>query len=273
MALPAFMWPVGIGCHNRPADVRLVQQLLNRHRPMVMALLAVDGRMGPITIAAIRAFQLSKLKMSQPDGVVHPSGPTLAALCQSPFELVLKPTRLSKPSTQADYAGDKIAWGGKVPVEFKRKVVEICGDLELSPDLLMAAMAFETGETFSPSVKNAAGSGAVGLIQFMPSTAIGLGTTTEKLAQMSAIEQLDYVKKYFLPQKGKLKTIENVYMAILYPVAIGRSADSVLFSGKTKVYEQNKGLDTDKDGKITVGEAAAKVRSKLEKGLQVGYIG
>lgn len=41
----------------------------------------------------------------------------------------------------------------------------------------MAAMAFESGETFSPSIKNAAGSGAVGLIQFMPSTAKALGTS------------------------------------------------------------------------------------------------
>ena len=38
----------------------------------------------------------------------------------------------------------------------------------------MAVMSFETGGTFDPGIRNAAGSGATGLIQFMPSTAAGL---------------------------------------------------------------------------------------------------
>jgi hypothetical protein len=58
----------------------------------------------------------------------------------------------------------------------------------------MAAMAFETGETFSPSIKNKA-SGATGLIQFMRSTAKGSGTTTAALAEMTAVDQLDFVEK------------------------------------------------------------------------------
>jgi hypothetical protein len=143
----------------------------------------------------------------------------------------------------------------------------------------MAAMAFESGESFKSDVKNAAGSGAVGLIQFMPSTAKGLGTTTEKLAAMSNVDQLDYVKKYFQAYSAKkLLTIEDMYMAILYPKAIGQGNDYVLFekgTGKkpTKAYSQNSGLDTDNDGKITVQEAAAKVRAKLKKGLKLGNFG
>jgi membrane-bound lytic murein transglycosylase B len=66
---------------------------------------------------------------------------------------------------------EKITWGVKVSDAFKRKVIVISQGLGVSPDFLMACMAFETGETFSPAIKNAAGSGAVGLIQFMPSTA------------------------------------------------------------------------------------------------------
>ena len=41
--------------------------------------------------------------------------------------------------------------------------------------------------------------GATGLIQFLPSTARGLGTTTDALAGMSSVEQLNYVEKYFDP--------------------------------------------------------------------------
>ncbi|MBB3061912.1 lytic transglycosylase domain-containing protein [Microbulbifer rhizosphaerae] len=146
-------------------------------------------------------------------------------------------------------------------------------NLGISPDFLMSCMAFETGETFSPSIKNAAGSGATGLIQFMPRTARGLGTTTEELAKMTAEKQLDYVEKYFLPYKGKLKTLEDIYMAILYPVAIGMDPGEALFRRGAKTYEQNSGFDKDEDGVITPAEISVKVRQKYEKGLQQGYLG
>jgi hypothetical protein len=136
----------------------------------------------------------------------------------------------------------------------------------------MAAMAFESAETFSPSIKNAAGSGAVGLIQFMPSTAKALGTTIEALEKMTAVDQLNYVRKYFAPRHGRLHSIEDVYMAILYPAAIGKPSDNTLFESGTKVYKQNKGLDANNDGKITIQEAAAAVRKKYERGLGVGFL-
>jgi len=89
----------------------------------------------------------------------------------------------------------KIAWGRKVTAAFKIKIIEICEYLAVSPDFMMSCIAFESGETFSSSIKNAAGSEATGLIQFMPSTAKALGTTVEKLERMTPVEQLDYVKK------------------------------------------------------------------------------
>src|SRR5690606_22727031 len=87
-----------------------------------------------------------------------------------------------------------LAWGAKVSAEFRARLCEVAAALGVEPDYLMACIAFETGETFRPDVRNAAGSGAVGLIQFMPATARGLGTSTEALARMSAVEQLDYVR-------------------------------------------------------------------------------
>ena len=47
----------------------------------------------------------------------------------------------------------------------------MAGRLGISEADLMAVMSFETGGTFNPNIRNAAGSGATGLIQFMPSTA------------------------------------------------------------------------------------------------------
>lgn len=182
-------------------------------------------------------------------------------------------TGTSTAAAAGAVAGGAIAWGAKVSPAFKAKVIAISKDLGLDPSHLMACMAFETGESFSPSIKNAAGSGATGLIQFMPSTATGLGTTTAALAAMTAEAQLDYVKKYFQPHKGKLKTLEDVYMAILYPAAIGKPADSILFKQGTKTYTQNKGFDANHDGVITPKEVSALVRAKYSKGLGSGFVG
>jgi peptidoglycan hydrolase-like protein with peptidoglycan-binding domain len=151
----------------------------------------------------------------------------------------------------------------RVSDAFKQKVVQIASDLKVNPNFLLAVMSFESGETFSPSIKNAAGSGAVGLIQFMPSTAKALGTSTAALAAMTAEDQLDFVAKYFRQFKKPLLTIEDVYMAVLMPSAIGKGSDFVLFRSPTNSYKQNKGLDINGDGVITVGEAADRVRKKL----------
>ncbi len=150
-------------------------------------------------------------------------------------EPVIRP---ASPELEALNGGsvDRIAWGGVVDAAFKARVTSISLELQVAVDFLMAAIAFESAGTFSASVPNAAGSGAVGLIQFMPATARGLGTTTAALAAMSATQQLDYVRLYFLPYSGRLHTLEDVYMAILYPAAIGKGASHVLFSSGTTAY-------------------------------------
>ena len=149
---------------------------------------------------------------------------------------------------------------------FKESVSATAKRLGISEDDLYAVMAFETGGTFNPAEKNKAGSGATGLIQFMPETAKGLGTTTDELAKMSRTEQMKYVEK-FLSNKGiSGKGLSDVYMAVLFPAAVGKPDDFVLFgkgamSGYTgTAYEQNKGLDANNDGSITKAEASAKVQ-------------
>lgn len=119
-----------------------------------------------------------------------------------------------------------LVWGAKVSTEFARGVVTLCSELGWGggadhPSWLMACMAFESAETFSPSVCNAAGSGAVGLIQFMPATAATLGTTVENLRLLSATAQLAYVHRYFQPYAPRIRSLSEMYMAILLPSAIG----------------------------------------------------
>ena len=164
-----------------------------------------------------------------------------------------------------------LAWGKKVSKRFRVRIREVAANLQTDPNFLMACMAFESAGTFSSSIKNGAGSGAVGLIQFMPSTAQALGTTTERLIAMSAVRQLEFVEKYFIWTKGRLNTLEDVYMAILWPSAIGKSQNYVLFDkndpAHPKRYIQNAGLDFNKDGLITKAEAARKVQIRLDEGL------
>ena len=61
----------------------------------------------------------------------------------------------------------EIAWGKKVTAAFKRKAIEIAAELGVDPSFLMAAMAFESACTFSPSVENPY-SGAAGLSNSCP---------------------------------------------------------------------------------------------------------
>lgn len=166
----------------------------------------------------------------------------------------------------------EIAWGKIVGGPFKSKVIVISTKLGCDPSHLTSAMAFETGESFSPSIRNRQ-SGATGLIQFMPSTAQSLGTTTADLASMSAIDQLDFVQKYLNPFKNKMNTLSDVYMTILLPSAVGKAEAFVLFRSPTKAYRQNQGLDVNHDGQITKGEAASKVQAKLGRGLDASRRG
>lgn len=165
-----------------------------------------------------------------------------------------------------------LAWGARVPTAFATSVIHTCNRLGINePSWLMACMAFETGETFSPSVRNAAGSGAIGLIQFMPSTAAALGTTVEALATMTATDQLVYVERYFQYLKGKLHSLGDVYGAILWPGMIGKPDSYVLFRQDDKDhparYMQNRGLDFNKDGLVSRGEVTTLVKAKLTKGM------
>jgi len=166
--------------------------------------------------------------------------------------------------------GVAIAWGARVSHEFREKLITLCARQQLIPDYLMACIAWESDETFSASVSNRAGSGATGLIQFMPLTAIGLGTTTAALARMTAVQQLDFVESYFRPYRGRLRTLSDHYMAILWPAAIGKPEHHVLWDKATRptTYGQNAGLDGDRDGRITKAEAAAKVEEKLIRGRE-----
>ena len=166
-----------------------------------------------------------------------------------------------------------VCFGQKVSTSFLErlwKMVTKFGWNEDKMNYLMACIAFESGGTFDPKIKNAAGSGAVGLIQFMPSTAVQLGVTVNQLAEMSAVEQLDYVEKYFEPYASRINTLSDMYMAILAPAYIGKAGTTPIYSGGAS-YRLNSALDLNSDGKITKEEATSFIENRFTLGLTDRY--
>ena len=147
---------------------------------------------------------------------------------------------------------------------FAEKTERIANRLGIDPDYLMAIMHFETGGTFSASVSHPQSS-ATGLIQFLRGTARDLGTSVEALAQMTELEQLEYVERYFAPYADRIKTLEDAYMAVFWPRAIGRRPQYVLFSKKSAAYAANRYLDRERKGFITKKDAAQNVRRRYER--------
>lgn len=149
---------------------------------------------------------------------------------------------------------------------FLTEVQRICTLLGMNPDHLMLVMWAES--RINHRAVNPL-SNATGLIQFMPATATGLGTTVTKLRNMTNVEQLAWVYKYFLPYKGKLHTVYDVYKAVFFPASLGKPKDWVFqtsrLSAKT-VADANRIIDNfPRDGKITVAEFETYVEQYLKK--------
>jgi len=142
---------------------------------------------------------------------------------------------------------------------FIAKVKAVADSLKTNPNYLMAAMYSES--KFNPAAQNTkypmSNGPATGLIQFTPDTAKALGTSIEELKKMNNVTQMDWVKKYFLPYSGKLKTYFDLYLSMFFPAAVGKPDNFVFETSKVKrsaVAKQNPALDENKDGKITVAE-------------------
>lgn len=205
-----------------------------------------------------------------PGDVIYIPGsvPVEEPLSPEPVEEPVNPPSPSTPSS--DNGIEYGTYSPNVDQAFLNKVAEISGRLGAVPEYLIAVMGFETAGTYSPSIRNFGGSGATGLIQFMEQTAINLGTTTAELAAMNAIEQLDYVEQYLQFAQGRLDSLEDTYMAVLWPAAVGKDPNQAIITQGDRFYSGNSGLDVNNDGAITPREAADKVRDFLPEATLFG---
>lgn len=226
-----------------------VQHALNGHGANPR--LKEDGIWGPATRAALIVFQR---QAGIPQSAVI-DGATLAKL-----GITGSPPAASLP-----------AFPGllRLPVSDQQALVRAAQAIGIDPSWLASVINFETGGTFSPTVENAAGSGAVGLIQFMPSTARALlGTSTEsdavsKLKGMTFSQQLELVKQYFAPYIDKLHSLEDTYLAVFYPAFIGKPDSAILGHAPSTIYTQNAGFDVSGKGFVTKEDITTKIRQVL----------
>jgi hypothetical protein len=175
-----------------------------------------------------------------------------------------------------------------------------CGtadQLSIQPDWLACVVSFETAGTFSPSQRNRWAvidaqkrgvpyQGAVGLIQFMPSTAKLLGTSPYGLAQMTVLEQLPFVERYLGSYRGRMDSLENTYLGVFYPAAIGQedswvvaardgsklnNHDTVTPAERDRskaIYRQNAGFDSGDTGFVTRGDVCRTIREVQSRAAQ-----
>lgn len=169
-----------------------------------------------------------------------------------------------------------LAYEDKIPsnkAAFISKLNQISSDLQTDPNWLMAVMYKES--SLNPAAQNTkfplAGGPATGLIQFTPDTASSLGTSIQSLKAMNNVDQLDYVKSYLMPYKGKLSSYFNVYASIFFPAAINKPDDWVFQAkniSRSSVARQNPSLDFNKDGKVTIAEFKQYVNNTIPAKLK-----
>jgi hypothetical protein len=172
----------------------------------------------------------------------------------------------------------KLNKGEKLP-DVERRIQQICTLLGINPAWLMMVMWSESrlnaqsvnkqpGDSDNPQIRSS--TRATGLIQFMPNTALNMGTTTKALYAMNAIDQLGYVYKYFKPWTGKIKSYFDLYLITFFPEAIGKPDDYILQTKKlssSTIAKQNPFFDVNKDGKLTVGEIKRRMYESIPKAI------
>ncbi len=141
------------------------------------------------------------------------------------------------------------------PQAFDSKVREVSSLLGVAPEWLMAVMYAES--KFDAGVRNFKGSGATGLIQFMPAVAAEMGVTTNQLGMMGHVQQMDYVYRYLQTVQsryGGFNSLTDLYLAVLYPKALNQDYCYTLYAKPSKSFKQNSGLDENADGRVTVSD-------------------
>lgn len=155
--------------------------------------------------------------------------------------VVVKETDISKPTSECFCKENQFSWSNKLNCSERKKVLEVCAELwgednkKQKASELMSVMHLETNKTFNPAADN--GAGYSGLIQFSDESAKSVGTTRTALKEMTFVQQMDFVKKYFYGKKDVLHTMTDLYLLVLKQNAVGHGNDKdyILFDESVNV--------------------------------------
>lgn len=142
---------------------------------------------------------------------------------------------------------------------YKSSLAAVCKRLEVQPDWLLRTIQAESGG--NSKAKNSYGH--VGLIQFAPNTAKGLGYTTTEIANMSSAQQLKPIEAFYKPAIGRIKSYVDMRMYTFFPLALGKPDSFVLQapgSPAALIAKRNPSFDLNNDKQITVAEFKAKIK-------------
>lgn len=163
------------------------------------------------------------------------------------------------------YLSDKAGRFVSNVANFESKVKRLGRRLQVPPEWLMAVMFFES--RFDASAINGKGTGATGIFQWKPEQLDNLGTTPDKVRNMSAVEQLALAEKHFNDIKTKYRDFESLtdlYLATFYPEALsGDDYCFTLYQEGQQNYERFNTLDTNNDGRITVKDLDDRMKKQF----------
>lgn len=209
---------------------------------------------------SFQAFQIKGKWIAVTSGAVFA---VMFVLVGLDFEGLYAPVRISERLYLIEHADPYVGDMEK----FEEKVKEVAASLDIPPEWLMAVMYSES--KLNPSVINRRGSGATGLIQFMVPTVrelndrLGTNYYMSDIRKMEAHHQMELVREYLQTVReryGEYESLTDLYLAILYPKALEFGPSYVMYAKPTKMYNQNIGLDENKDGSVTVTDISDRMR-------------
>lgn len=185
----------------------------------------VDGIRGPETSAAVKQFQ-------QANGLAVDGDPGPETVAKLNELVKAKGIKFTK-STEKDVK-QRVGSAKNIDVstiqdpEFNAKLAKVAKALGIETSTLHRIIKFETAGTFSPTSHDP-NNVSIGLIGFTGPTARALGTSKEELAKMTAVQQLDYVYKFYKMNNLRPGSdLGTVYMITFMPAYAYAPDDTVL---------------------------------------------
>lgn len=136
---------------------------------------------------------------------------------------------------------------------FAQKVKDIAAYLVIDPNWLMQVMYAESKLNHQAKNIQQGRLIAAGLLQWTKAS----GVAPLSVLRLNPIQQLEKVKEYFTPYRGKMHSYFDVYLVTFFPLGMGKADDYVFATNKLSaalIAKQNPAINKNKDGKITMAE-------------------